>query len=106
MVEGLSHFGIFVRIIVPITKNGLLATGILAFLLTWNEFLFALILTGREARTMPVLVTGYIQQTQGLLWSEMAAAAVLIMLPILVFIFFVQKHLARGMTFGMMNDLK
>jgi multiple sugar transport system permease protein len=106
MVDGLTHAGIFCRIILPICRQGLVSTWLLCFLLTWNEFLFALILTGKRARTMPILVTGYIQQTQGLLWSEMAAAAVIIMLPIIIFISFVQKNLARGMTLGMMRDLK
>jgi multiple sugar transport system permease protein len=106
MVDGLKHPGIFWRIVLPMCKQGLISTWLLCFLLTWNEFLFALILTGKRARTMPVLVTGYIQQTQGLLWSEMAAASVIIMLPIVIFIFFVQKNLARGMTLGMMRDLK
>jgi len=106
MVDGLSYPGIFWYIILPICKEGLVATWLLSFLLTWNEFLFALILTGKNARTMPVLVTGYIQQTQGLLWSEMAAASVIIMIPIVIFIFIVQKNLARGMTLGMMRDLK
>jgi multiple sugar transport system permease protein len=106
MVDGLTHTGIFWRLVLPMCKQGLISTWLLCFLLTWNEFLFALILTGKRARTMPVLVTGYIQQTQGLLWSEMAAASVVIMLPIVIFIFFVQKNLARGMTLGMMRDLK
>ena len=106
MVDGLSYPGIFWHITLPLCRQGLAATGILTFLLTWNEFLFALILTGRIARTMPVLITGYIQQTQGLLWSEMAAASVIIMFPIVIFIFFVQRNLARGMTLGMMRDLK
>ena len=106
MVDGLSQVGIFYRIVMPICREGVLSTWLLCFLLTWNEFMFALILTGKNARTMPVLVTGYIQQTQGLLWSEMAAASLIIMLPIVVFVFFVQKNLARGMTLGMMRDLK
>jgi len=106
MIDGLSHFGVFRYIILPLAKSGIAATSVLTFLFTWNEFLFALMLTGCDARTLPVLVTGYLQQTQGILWSEMAAASLVIMLPIVIFIFFVQSSLVRGMTLGMMKDLK
>ena len=70
------------------------------FIFSWNEFLMALILTGREAKTLPILITGYIQQTSGILWAEMSAASLIIMIPTIIFTLFAQRYLIRGLTFG------
>jgi len=100
LIDGANIPTVFSRIILPLCKPGLAATVILCFIFSWNEFLLAMILTGRIAKTLPVMVTGYIQQTRGILWAEMSAASVLIMLPLLIFTFFIQKYLVRGLTFG------
>ena len=59
MIDGCSRFGAFVRINLPIVTPGLAATAILSFLYCWNEFLYAVILTGRDARTLPVTITSF-----------------------------------------------
>jgi multiple sugar transport system permease protein len=98
-VDGCSRFGAFFRVAVPLVGPGLAAASIFIFLFTWNEFLLALILTGRNAETMPVAVQLFMRET-GIDWGHMTAAAVVMMLPMLLFTFFAQKYLVRGLTFG------
>ena len=100
MVDGCSRLGAFLRVALPLSAPGLAATAILSFILTWNEFFLAMLLTGREAKTLPVMVTGFIQQTRGIVWGEMSAASTIILIPVIVFTLIVQKHLVRGLTFG------
>lgn len=99
MVDGCSRFGAFRRIALMLAAPGLASTAILTFLFTWNEFIFALILTATSARTMPVAVQLFMRET-GILWGHMTAAAVFMMLPTLVLTFFIQRYLVRGLTFG------
>ncbi len=99
MVDGCSPFGAFFRIALPLIAPGLAATGIFTFIFSWNEFLFALILTGTRAQTVPVSLTGFIRET-GIMWSHMAAAGVLAMFPMVVFTALVQRNLVKGLTMG------
>lgn len=99
MVDGCSPFGAFFRIALPLVAPGLAATGIFTFIFSWNEFLFALILTGTRAQTVPVSLTGFIRET-GIMWSHMAAAGVLAMLPMVIFTALVQRNLVKGLTMG------
>jgi multiple sugar transport system permease protein len=99
MVDGCSRFQAFVRIILPLSKSGLSATTILCLITSWNEFLFAMILSGNSSRTLPVAITSFIQFT-GTRWGELSAAATVMIAPLIIFGFFVQKRLVAGMTFG------
>lgn len=99
MVDGCSSLGAFIHIALPLAAPGLAATGIFTFIFSWNEFLFALILTGTRAQTVPVSLTGFIRET-GIMWSHMAAAGVLAMIPMIVFTSLVQKNLVKGLTMG------
>jgi multiple sugar transport system permease protein len=99
LVDGCSRLGAFIRMSLPLALPGLSATAILIFLFIWNEFLFALILTGHDAQTMPVAVTLFMRET-GIDWGYMTAAASLMMLPTLISTVFIQKGLVRGLTFG------
>jgi multiple sugar transport system permease protein len=83
----------------PLVAPGLAATGILTFIFSWNEFLFALILTGSRAVTLPVGITGYMKET-GINWGYMTAGGVLALIPIIIFTVLVQKHLVKGLTMG------
>jgi multiple sugar transport system permease protein len=83
----------------PLVAPGLSAAAIFTFLFTWNEFLFALILTGRNAETMPVAVQLFMRET-GIDWGHMTAAAVVMIVPMMIFTFFAQRFLVRGLTFG------
>jgi ABC-type glycerol-3-phosphate transport system permease component len=99
MVDGCSPFTAFWKISIPLIAPGIAATGIFTFIFSWNEFLFALILTGTRAQTVPVALTGFIRET-GIMWSHMAAAGVLAMVPMVVFTALVQKNLVKGLTMG------
>jgi multiple sugar transport system permease protein len=99
LVDGCSVFGAFRTIALPLAAPGLAATGILTFIFSWNEFLFALILTGSKAVTLPVGITGYIKET-GINWGYMTAGGALALIPVIVFTILVQKHLVKGLTMG------
>jgi multiple sugar transport system permease protein len=99
IVDGCSKFGAFVRIIIPVTLPGLLSAGIYAFVLSWNEFLFALILTGKESKTLPVAISGLITQ-QGVQIGSVSAAIVIIMVPMILLYFGLRSFLIRGMVAG------
>jgi len=98
-VDGCSWFSVFLRITLPLSTSGMAASAILSFIFSWNEFLISMIVTRVNAKTLPASITGFIT-TRGILWGEMAAVSVVIMIPVLVFILLVQKYLLRGMTFG------
>ena len=69
-------------------------------ILTWNEFLFALLLTGVETRTIPVAMYQTIGGDIGVRWGLLAAIETLFLVPVIVFVFLLQNHLLRGVTFG------
>jgi multiple sugar transport system permease protein len=100
MVDGDTRFTAFRRIVLPLAAPGLVATGIFAVITTYNEFLFALVLTSTpSAETMPVGAATLIGRIN-VDWGAMSAAGVIGALPIVVFSIFVQKHLVRGLTMG------
>lgn len=98
-VEGYSWFQVFLRIDIPLAKSGLAATAVFCAINSWNEFLMALILTGRSTATMPVAIPG-MMTPQGTLWGQIAAVGTVITIPVLIFAILVQKHMVAGMTMG------
>lgn len=99
-VDGANNFQAFYRVALPIVTPGLAATAIFTFILSWNEFIFALILAGKQSKTLPVHITEYLRWGEGIFWGDISATATLILIPVLVLAFSVQRHLIRGMTFG------
>jgi multiple sugar transport system permease protein len=100
MVDGDTRFTAFRRIVLPLAAPGLVATGIFAAITTYNEFLFALVLTSTpSAETMPIGAATLIGRIN-VDWGAMSAAGVIGALPIVVFSVFVQRHLVRGLTMG------
>jgi multiple sugar transport system permease protein len=98
-IDGCSDFAVFWRIVLPLTRPGLAATAILVFLGTWNEFLFALVLAGRDTRTLPVYLATFISE-RTVFWGNLFAVASFMVLPCLILIMLVQRHLVRGLTAG------
>ena len=98
-MEGYSWFRVFVSIDIPLAKSGLAATSVFCAINSWNEFLMALILTGRDTATMPVAIPG-MMTPQGTLWGQIAAVGTVITIPVLIFAIIVQKHMVAGMTMG------
>lgn len=98
-VEGYSWFKVFLKIDIPLVKSGLAATAVFRAINSWNEFLMALILTGRDTVTMPVGVPGLLTP-QGTIWGQVSAVGTVITIPVLIFAILVQKHMIAGMTMG------
>ncbi len=99
LVDGCNRFSTLFRITLPLAAPGLAAVVILSIVFTWNDFIFALILTGVKAVTAPVTLTGYISLQQ-IHWSKLAAGGVVTMLPPVIFAIIAQKYIVRGLTFG------
>lgn len=99
MVDGSSRAYAMWRVIVPLTAPGIAATAVLSALIVWNEFLYALVLTGTNTRTLPVLVNSFVSE-KAVNWGVMSAAGVVTALPLVVFGLLIQKHLVRGLTVG------
>ena len=99
LIDGCSDFEVFRKVALPLAAPGLAATAILVFIFSWNEFLFALILTGTKAVTLPVGIIGYMKET-GINWGYMTAGGTLALIPVIVFTILVQKHLVKGLTLG------
>ena len=98
-VDGASYSKTFYNISLPISRNGIVAVGILCFLFSWNEFLMALILTDDNAKTVPVGISKFVGY-QLIKWAELAASAIFMILPIFIFLVFFQKQLIKGLTMG------
>jgi multiple sugar transport system permease protein len=99
-LDGCSHLQLFIRIVLPLSVNGLLATGVLCFVEAWNEFLFALILTSFKAKTAPVILGTFIENEGMLQWGALAALGVCTIMPTILFMVFLQKFLIKGLTLG------
>ena len=100
MVDGDTRMGAFIRVILPLARPGLAATAIFCFILSWNELLFALIITETtSANTLPIGIAGRITQYK-VEWGEISASGFAACVPIIIFAFIVQRHLVRGLSFG------
>jgi ABC-type glycerol-3-phosphate transport system permease component len=99
LVDGCNEWQAFWRIVVPVVRGGLTATMILSVLFTWNEFLIALVLTGKTTQTLPVAITAFLT-FQGTEWGPLTAAGTLIMLPMVAVGLMAQRNLVRGITIG------
>jgi multiple sugar transport system permease protein len=98
-IDGASVWSAFARVALPLAAPGLAATGILCFILSWNDFFFALILTRTEATTAPVAIVNFMQYA-GFEWGKIAAGSVSVMLPVLLFTVLVRRYLVSGLTSG------
>jgi multiple sugar transport system permease protein len=100
LVDGDSRLGALVRVVLPLVAPGLAATAVFCLIVSWNEFLFALVLTQTDASmTLPVGIAGRVTQYE-IKWGVMSAAGTVAMIPILVFALAVQKYLVRGLSLG------
>lgn len=98
-VDGASRLQAFFKIILPLSMPGIAASGIFSFIMSWNEFLFAFVLTGESMKTAPVAITSFMT-FEGIKWGEIAAGGTLIILPVIIFGMVIQKYLIAGMTMG------
>ena len=99
MLDGCGFTKRFFLIIFPLTKPGIIASAILAFVGAWNEFLFAVILSINKSKTLPVVIAGFITD-RGLEWGPMAATAVITLVPVLILVWALQKNFVQGLAMG------
>jgi multiple sugar transport system permease protein len=102
-IDGCGIWGAFRRITLPLAAPGVAATAVLCFIFSWNDFFYALILTRTRAMTAPVAIVNFMQY-EGWEWGKIAAGGTLVMLPVVVFTFFVRAYLVRGLTAGGVKD--
>ena len=99
LVDGATRWQTFFRIILPIVRPGIGAASLFAFVLSWNDMFYALILTTAKTRTLPVGIAGY-WTFRGVEMGQMSAAIVLAIVPMIALSFFVQRFMLRGMARG------
>lgn len=99
IVDGASPLQVFFKVLLPLMKSGYAVAGIFTFRIAWNEFILALLLTGRSSRTLPVAASGFLTDT-GVEWGRIMAMGTLIVIPPLLFTFFAARQIIAGMTAG------
>ena len=98
-LDGSTILGTLCRIMVPIAAPGIIATAIFAFILCWSEFLFAVIFTSSTAQTLPVAIASFVTD-RGIEWGKMSAAGSVLVVPLTVLFYSIQRFLIRGLSFG------
>ena len=99
IIDGATPLQVYFRVLLPLMKSGYAVAGIFTFRIAWNEFILALLLTGRKTRTLPVGASGFITDT-GVEWGRIMAMGTLIVIPPLIFTFFAARQIIAGMTAG------
>ena len=99
LVDGSSRLQVIRNIVLPMAAPGIVTAAIFCFIIAWNDFLFALILTTNKAVTLTVGLALF-QAEEGDLWNLLAAAGIIIMVPMFVLALIIQKHFVQGMTMG------
>jgi multiple sugar transport system permease protein len=98
-VDGLSVWGAFIRIVLPLAVPGMAAAFILSLVLCWNEYFFAALLTSTDAKTLPVMVASQ-TGSQGINWWSMAALSTAAIAPLVIVGIFLERYIVSGLTTG------
>lgn len=98
-MDGCTRFMAFIKVILPVMRGGIAITALFSFIASWNEFLYALLLTSEQTKTAPIVIAEY-NSVYGLAWGPMTAAAVLYSLPVILVTLLLQKQIIGGLTFG------
>lgn len=98
-MDGCTRFMAFIKVILPVMRSGIAITALFSFIASWNEFLYALLLTSENSKTAPIVIAEY-NSVYGLAWGPMTAAAVLYSLPVILVTLLLQKQIIGGLTFG------
>lgn len=99
MVDGCSEFQVLRHVTVPLIMPGVITTAVFAFIISWNEFLYALVLTSEDATTMTVALLSTLTH-RGVQWEWMSAAGMLVMIPVFVLSMTIRRHFVQGLTMG------
>ena len=98
-IDGATRLQAVIRIVFPLATPGVMASGVLSFILCWNEFLFALMLTAEKTSTVPIALAA-MQTERGVMLGTLAAAMCFAIIPMLALSIAIQKYMVRGLTFG------
>jgi len=98
-VDGLTPIGAFRRITLPLSVSGIATAGILSFIFSWNNFMFALVLSGSKTKTLPVAIFDFVSYAS-IDWGGLMAAATVVTIPIMIIALFTQKYIVSGLTAG------
>jgi multiple sugar transport system permease protein len=98
-LDGYSWYAVFFKVLLPLVKPGLVASGLLAFIFAWNSFTFPLILSGMNVQTITITSLRYMA-SDAVHYGQVAVAAIIAVLPEIIICLFIQKHLVRGLSFG------
>jgi multiple sugar transport system permease protein len=99
LIDGCTVWQSFRHIALPLARPGIAVAAILSFIFSWNNFVFGVVLAGRETRTLPVAVYNVLTFEQ-ISWGPLAAAALMVTLPVLVATIFIQREIVGGLTAG------
>ena len=99
VIDGTTIFGAFRRIALPLVAPGLVVTALFSFIFTWNEFMFALLFTRRDVRTLTIIVPSLVGGHE-ILWGQVAAVGVVAIIPNVLLALLLQRFLVRGLTLG------
>lgn len=102
-IDGCSILGTIWHVILPVAKPGLAVTAMMIWIFSWNEYLFASILTSMKARTITTGLAEFVTVI-GTNWGEMAAVSVVSLLPAIIFLGYIQKYIITGLTFGAVKE--
>lgn len=98
-VDGCKPFSIYWRIFFPLAAPGIVVAGIFAFLMSWNEFLYALVLTGPRSKTAPIVVNAFLGQYSPL-WGQLSAGATMMLIPVFALTLSFQRYIIKGLSSG------
>lgn len=99
-VDGAGRWTILWTVIRPLARQGMMAVSVFVIVYAWNEFLFAFIFTSTKAKTAPLVISEMMGSMDGVDWGVLFAASTVQLLPVLLFVMFMQKHLVAGLTGG------
>lgn len=99
LIDGCSRLLAFLRVSLPLTRPGIVTAGILSFILSWNTFMYSVVLADASTRTLPVAVFGFLSYG-GFDWGALTAAATIITLPVMVLALLIQRHIVGGLAMG------
>ena len=98
-VDGCTRLQAYFRIVLPLARPGLIASGVYCFIVSWNEFMFANKFAGLKTRTIPVAIAA-LETQDGLQVAELCASCIIAILPVVLLSIFIKKYLVNGLTFG------
>ena len=103
-MDGCSPLGAFLRVVLPLSKIGLVSVSMYTFLLTWAEYIFSLVILKSQEKSTVAIQMGRMASEINVVWNEIGAATVVVSVPLLVFFMWAQKYFVKGMVAGSVKE--